>query len=197
MTIITRDTPIPFGKPDGPLKGKTLAQLEDKSVQYLVENAQETDWMRAAQQEASDRLAGLRSQGQPTNGAPAPAPVQGQGPGYPAPAPAPAPAGPTPYNAPKASKWETLPLPVGPAGMAGKHMLDSLVLATHYAFSKLLMMGWSRHPATAEAAEKLAVSAIIACTDRGIDLLQELTVSGQVPPPLPSREEEEADALPF
>ena len=193
--MITRDMPITFGKPGGPLNGKCLAQLDDSSIQWLTENAKETDWMRAALAEQQ-----LRASGQATGLAtPAPAPP---------PAAAPAPAAADPYTQPGAGPGHhsneqppaggngrgRAPLPRGPAGMPGKHFLDSLVLATHYAFGKLIVMGWPRSATTANVAEKLGVSTMISCSDRGIDLLAELEAAKQVPPKLAPAED---DDLPF
>ncbi len=191
--MITRDTVIPFGKPGGPLKGQCLASLELKSVTWLKENAQETEWQQAAAQEESLRATGsVPATGPPPAAGPPAATADpyntpGNGPGHPSSTQPPA----------GGNGRGRAPLPRGPAGLAGKHFLDSLVLATHYAFGKLIVLGWPRTATTAGVAEKLGVSTMISCSDRGIDLLAELEAANQVPPKLTHAADDGPDALPF
>ena len=188
--MITRDTVIQFGKADGPLKGKCLAQLDDSSIKWMVENAKEAEWKQAAFTEQQQRASGaVPAAAPPPVAAPTPAAADpytqpGAGPGHPSNEQPPA----------GGNGRGRAPLPRGPAGMPGKHFLDSLVLATHYAFSKLIVMGWPRSVTTANVAEKLGVSTMISCSDRGIDLLAELEAAKQVPPKLAPAED---DDLPF
>ncbi len=185
--MVDRHTPIPWGKKGGPLRGKTLAQLETKSVQYVADKASEVVWHDAGLAELAFRESGAAG-AEPTTpmggGAPeAPAPSYGGGgPGYPG-----SEAPPTDYNIGKERRWDVLPLPPGPDGLAAKHYADTLVQTFHYMMASLERLGHGDAPALYTIAEKLAVSACISSTERGIDLLKELQDSGQLPGPKGTR----------